>query len=270
MTRVALALALAAASLVSLPGCATLTLLSEADQLAVQKAHQGGTFYLKQPWFVGPFYRYEDRLFVSERAFDERVLLESVGGEPMLPLEPTAILPLGRKVRVTQVEFPTGGAVEGRRLKSPRHFTWVLMEDLDQPGGLPYVMVLTQSFRTPKAFADAIGQYLVAEDPRPAFAARRPEVLDAIDRKVIIKGMRAEELMRSRGYPDQMLRKKEGEVSVETWLYGKEREVILRDDAVDSWKNFPTFPFQEPGPAPAAAPAPEGAAAPAAAPAAQP
>jgi hypothetical protein len=249
-------LVLCSALFACLPGCATLTLLSEADQLVVQKANQGATRYLKQSWFVGPFYSYDDRSMVSERAFDERVLLESVGGEPMLPLEPTGVLPLGRKVRIQQVEFPTGGAVEGRRLKSPRHFTWVLMEDLEQPGQLPYLMVLTQSFRTPKAFEEALGQYLVAEDPRPAFAARRPEVLDAIDRKVILQGMRAEELMRSRGYPDQLLRKKEGEISVETWVYGKDREVTLKDDAVDSWKNFPTFPFQEPKPAPAAAPAP--------------
>jgi len=146
MTRTLLALG--AALLAAQAGCATHTLLSESDQQQVQKAHHGGIRHLKHSSFVAPFYSYDDRLYVSERALDERILLESPGGEPMMPLEPTALLPLGRKVRIQQVEFPTGGAVEARRIKSPRHFTWVTLEDLEQPGGLPYVLVLTQAFRT--------------------------------------------------------------------------------------------------------------------------
>jgi hypothetical protein len=240
-----LALLASLALLATLSGCKTLSLLSPGDQQAVQSRHHNQTLFAKQPWFVGPFYSYDDRQYVSERAFDERILLESTSGEPIVPLAPTGIVPMGRRLRIRQVEFPTGGVVAARKLKSPRHFTWVILEDTEQPDGLPYVLVLTQSFRTPEAFAEALALYLVEEDPRPAFGSRRPEVRSAIERKLVVQGMRADELMRSRGYPDQLLREQVGGVQVETWRYAVGREVILKDEAVDSFKGFPVLPIQE-------------------------
>ena len=83
--------------------CATHTLLSDADQLKVREAQQGKKYFLRYSFFVGPFFSYEDRLFISERDFDERALLENLSGEPIFNSAPQAVLPFGTPVNIKQL-----------------------------------------------------------------------------------------------------------------------------------------------------------------------
>ena len=226
----------------ALSGCPSYTLLSLQQQQAIDKAHQGKTLYLKQSMFAGPFFAYDDRLYVSERAFDERVLIESVGGEPILSSAADHILPMGTAMRIEKVELPNSGNISARKLKSPRHFVWVYLKKAEGETPKPYVLVLTQEFRKEKQFDAALKTYLLKENPREAFASRLPEVIEAIDKKSIVLGMRADALMRSRGYPDKIDRKTIKGVRAETWTYAKQRKVVLRNDVVESWEGFPDIP----------------------------
>lgn len=225
---------------VVLAGCPSHTLLSVKDQQAIRARHGEKTYHLKQSFFVGPFFTYDDLMFISERAFDERALIESPGGDPILPSRPTGILPMGTRVKVEKIEFPTGSVVSGRKLKSPRHFTWVMLAPQGIDTDKPHVLVLTQEFRRPADFTSALGMYLVEKDPREQFAAK-PEELEAIARKKLVKGMGVDAVFRSRGHPDKITRKQQGDVKVERWQYAPGREVVLKDNRVESWKGFPPF-----------------------------
>ncbi len=219
-------------------GCPSYTLLPDKDQRAVQEGCRGKVFFLKHSHFAGPFFEYPDRRYMSERAFDERVLIETLSGESILASGPTEVLPMGTRLRIREIEFPTSGAISARKLRSPRHFTWVMMDRAGQPGSKPYVLVLTHEFKNKKKFEEVLGWYLVEKDPRAGFADRPPEVISAIDTKTLVKGMRYDALIRSRGNPDKVDKKKVGGARVERWRYAPGRVVFLKDDVVERWEGF--------------------------------
>jgi hypothetical protein len=234
-------------SSLAIAGCPARTLLDPQDQAILRHQLHGRVFFLKYANFVGPFFEYTDRQYLSERAFDERVLLENPAGEPILAPQPTRVLPMGAKVRIHQIDFPTQSALATRKLRSPRHFTWVLVDQLEPPPGpnaTPLVLVLTQEFRTPLQFEQALETVLVEDDPRSAFADRTPEELRAIDHKTLIQSMRPDALIRSRGHPDRVTRTTEHGVQVERWEYGPHRSVVLKNDRVDSWRGFAKPPIR--------------------------
>jgi hypothetical protein len=226
-------------------GCPSHTLLSVKDQENIKKKHGQKTYYLKQSFFVGPFFAYDDRHYISERAFDERILIQSPGGDPILPCEPTGVLSMGTRVTVRGIEFPTSGAMASRKLKSPRHFTWVLLDVEGQPAEKPYVLVLTQEFKKIAEFESSLGDFLLSEDPRLEFSGYAAEELDAIDKKSVVKGMHADALLRSRGHPDRITREFVEGVRTERWLYTPDRVVVLKEGRVDSWQGFPNIQLNE-------------------------
>ncbi len=235
-------------------GCPSHTLLSVKDQEKIQTKHGKQAYYLKQSFFIGPFFIYDDRHYISERAFDERVLIQSPGGDPILPCKPTGVLSMGTRVTVREVEFPTSSAMASRKLKSPRHFTWIMLDVEGKPAEKPYVLVLTQEFTKIKEFESSLKDYLLTEDPREEFTTRAPEEIQAIDAKTVIEGMHADALLRSRGHPDRITRKFIEGVKTERWQYTTERVVVLKEDRVDSWQGFPKIqltdgekPDPEPG-----------------------
>lgn len=222
----------------SAAGCPSRSRLAAADQRALTLGLSAKTLYLKHSHYTGPFFAYGDKRYLSERAYDERVLIEKPNGEPLLPAGPTGIWPMGTKVRVLSVEFPTSGAIAGRKLRSPRHFTWVEIEAADKEGdkgpAAPGVLVLTQEFKSRRHFLEVLDSLLVSVDPRKSFADRSQEVLSAIDQKHVFVDMRWDALLRARGHPDRVLRKESGGKRSERWIYGPKRVVVLVDGVVVS------------------------------------
>jgi len=240
-------------------GCASHTLLSLKTQQTIQSKYQKQVFYLKHSFFVGPFFAYDDRFYISERAFDERVLIESLGGDPILAREPTGILPLGTQVTVQSIEFPTSSAMAERKLKSPRHFTWVTLHSSDGDPGKPYVLVLTREFKKTSDFKEVLEKFLATRNPSKDFANRSPEVIEAMNHKSVVKGMRADALLKSRGYPDKISRKFIEGVKIERWQYAQNRVVVLQADQVKSWQGFPSERLRllsKPTPVPSSKPQP--------------
>jgi hypothetical protein len=231
----------------AIAGCVSHTSLSVQDQERIQTKYVTKTYFLKQSFFVGPFFAYADRMFISERAFDEKVLIQSPGGDPIVPCEPVGVVPMGTRVTVREIEFPTGSALAARKLKSPRHFTWVTVDLEGKNLEKPYVLVLTREFKTRKEFVKSLGGFLVEADPRPEFAALSPEVLRAIDRKSLVKGMDSKALLRSRGHPNRITRKFVDGTKMEKWLYTQDRFVVLKEDVVDEWQGFPDLDLANTG-----------------------
>jgi len=223
-------------------GCAGPTGLAGPQRRDLRARLQGQLRHTSCPLFIAPFYAYADRLFLSLRAFDERILLEKASGEPILPGPTLGVLPLGTRVRIRDVEFPTAAALAERQLRSPRHFVWVLVEtpdgELDKPG----VLVLTGRYRDGRRLLDALDDRLVAGDPRARFAGRSAAVRRAIDRKQPAVGMRLDALLRARGRADRVLRRTVDGVRIELLCYGPGRTVTLHDGVVVDWRGFATPP----------------------------
>jgi len=224
-------------------GCASHTKLLAEDQQTIQSTYRSKAVYLKQSFFVGPFYAYDDRYYISERAFDERILIETPAGVPILPCDPIGLLPLGTRLKVRDIEFPTSFEISKRMLRSPRHFTWVLLEADGQPKQKPYVLVMTQEFKTLSEVRTALDAYLGADDPRPALRLSADDQ-GAIDRKTVVKGMSAAALLRSRGQPDKITRRYAEGVKTEQWQYSSQRLVVLKEDKIDSWQGFPALALE--------------------------
>jgi hypothetical protein len=223
-------------------GCAGPAGLSGPQRQELRARLQGQLRYTSCPLFIAPFYAYPDRLFLSLRAFDERILIERASGEPILPGPTLGVLPLGTRVRIQDIDFPTAAARAERELRSPRHFVWVLVEtpdgELDKPG----VLVLTGRYRDGRRLLDALDDRLVAGDPRARFAGRPAAVRRAIDRKQPAVGMRLDALLRARGRPDRVLRRMVEGVRVERLCYGPGRTVTLHDGVVVDWRGFAAPP----------------------------
>ncbi|RME29087.1 MAG: hypothetical protein D6806_01865 [Deltaproteobacteria bacterium] len=221
--------------------CASHTLLPPEAQRQVIDEYVGTKWHLRHSCFVGAFYAYPDRYYVSERGFDELPLVQTMSGEPILPEGPRAILPLGTPVTIAGIEFPTSSALSGRRLKSPRHFTWVMLEADAPQADKPLVLVLTQEMKTPAHFLSALKKYLQKKDPTPQYEGLSERIRKAIDRKMPVEGMPADALLRCRGYPDKLLRKNTKRGKEEIWIYSDERRVYLLDDVVVKAEGFEQY-----------------------------
>lgn len=236
------------AGALALAACPAYVRLLPQDQEDIAKDQAGKQYFLKHSCYFGPFFVYDDRFLLMERAFDERVLVQTSGGAPMLPGEPLGVLPMGTRVVVREIQFPTSKVVASRRLESPRSFTWVLLDTPAAPGGKPLVLVLMPEFEKKPDFGPALETFLVTADPRPEFAGRPEGERAAIDQKKVLRGMRADALVRSRGYPDRITRSFENGVKVEKWQYAPNRSVTLRDDRVEAFENIPALEEVSPSP----------------------
>jgi hypothetical protein len=227
--------------IIGLTGCPADIRLSTQDQEKIQHDYKYKTFYLKYSLYYGQFYEYGDRYFVSERGFDERTLIETPGGEPILPPSPLGVLPMGTKMVIREIEFPTSVNLATRKLKSPRYYTWVTLEHRNKPEAKPYVLVLAHDFSTRPEVIQYLKEYLVTDDPRLAFEARPPEEVQAIDTKTIWKGMRRDALILARGDPSRVNRQFEKGIKIERWEYAPGKIVVLKDDVVDSFEGLPAL-----------------------------
>ncbi len=226
------------ACLLGCAACSTATKLSVKDQQTIQTNFQKKTFYLTYPVFVGSFYAYDDRHLVSERAFDERILIESPSGEPILPPSPTDILPLGTKVSVREIEFPSSSVLLARKLMSPRHYTWIMLDLAGKSPSKPYVLIIHHDTKNIDEFRKTFATFLSEEDPRNSLKSLSDQDRKAIDAKTVFKGMSAQALLKSRGQPDKRSRVYQNSVPIETWQYTPNRIVILKDNRVDRFEGF--------------------------------
>ncbi len=227
-------------------GCPSKTLLAPKQQASIQQHFTGRVLYLKYSCYATPFWAYDDRLYLTEHELDERVLITSPAGDPILPGKPVRILPMATKVRITKIEFPTSLAMSHRKLNSPRHFTWVFVQvvppdgaDLDQaPSSKPYVLVLTQQIKSLSMFEKTLGLYLVDADPSKEFSHRPVEIIEAIREKKVVEGMRYDAVLRSRGQPEKVMREIKDGARWERWIYAPGREVVLKNDRVVRWSGL--------------------------------
>ncbi len=214
-----------------LAGCASATLIPDEERARLAQDFEGGVFHLRASMTVTPFFSDGTRRLVSQLPADSIHVLDDTEGKPILPGEQEAILPLGTRVRVDKVEFPTGLVVTKRPLYSPRDVPWVYLSVVGEPRGRPYVAVLRPGIKTREEFVAAMDQLVTKDDPSVWLAKYSPELKQAILEKRLVAGMDSAAVELAWGKPEKISQQYEQGVRVETWTWplGK-RSVKLRDD----------------------------------------
>jgi hypothetical protein len=219
-------LALAAA----LGGCATATQLPDADRQAVIRGWEGRIYYLRASLNVMPFFVDGSKHLVSPWPPDSLPLLEDTKGAPILPGAVEEVLPLGTKVRVDKIEFPTALVITRRPLYTPRENPWVYLSVPGRPRGRPFVAVLRHNLATRESYLAALNDLFCEDEPSLWLKNLTPEIRRALEEKRLLAGMDADAVATAWGKPEKIQQELDAGVKVETWTWplGK-RTATFRD-----------------------------------------
>jgi hypothetical protein len=222
-----------------LASCAPPSLLPAEGRETVVRSLSRQPRYLRVAVYVGPFFGDGSRVLLADRPISELSLLESPGGQPILPPAPTRILPPGTPVFVDSVQFPTGATLWSRPVTTPRYNPWLLASVEGERR--PAVLVLSSESPSAEDVLAEVGRVLTPDDPTPVFAALPEPVRDAIREKALVEGMTRQAAAMAWGYPDRIVMDRP--TQSEEWFWtGGNRRAVFQDDRVvrhDSVKVLP-------------------------------
>ncbi len=226
----ALSRRLCAALAISLGGCASATLVPDDQRIKLTRELEGGVFYLRASVHVLPFFSDPTRRLVTPLPPDSVDLLEDTSGKPILPGPSAALIPLGQRVRIDKIEFPTSLAIARRPLYSPRTNPWVYLSVVGEPAGRPYLAVLRPGIRTREEFLAVFSQLFSDENPESWLTRYPNEVRSALRQKRLLRGMDTDAVRLAWGPPEQIHREFLDGAKVETWTWPlRKRTATLRD-----------------------------------------
>jgi len=216
--RRALALALLFAA-----GCASHTFLPDEDRIRLERSLPGRTYYLRQSMYLGPFWSDESKRFLSANAPDEKPWVVNPAGVPLEPGEPEAIVPVGTRVRVVKVEFPTSFVVARRDPFLPRFYPWVYLEVEGLPRNPTPILLLRRELRSQAEVIEDLERHLSPDDLQPRLHSLPEPVLEAINEKRLLENMPAEAVEMAWGIPERKHFSPSPEGRVEEWIWPFER-----------------------------------------------
>ncbi|MFN0061227.1 MAG: hypothetical protein ACKVPX_01730 [Myxococcaceae bacterium] len=227
------------ASAVVASSCASHTRLQPEERGHAERLLTGarGPRFLRLSYYVMPFFGDATKRLLSALPPEEVRLLNHPNGTAVVPSPIQRILPAGTKIRVADVEFPTGFAVQRRVPYTPRTRTWVTLHVEGEPAEPALVLVLRDSLKSVDDVLAEVERYLSAESPSTQLEAYGAGTREAIAGKRLMSDMPIDALERAWGYPERKdIRYKEG-VREETWLYpGGKRSVFVADGRVVRWE----------------------------------
>jgi hypothetical protein len=204
---------------IGLAGCASATLIPDDQRLQVARELEGGAYYLRASVHVLPFFSDPTRRLVTPLPPDSVELLEDPSGNPILPGPSEALIPIGTRVRIDKVEFPTSLVIARRPLYSPRTNPWVYLSVVGEPSGRPYLAVLRPGIRTREEFLAVFRQLFVDEDPEGWLTRYPNDVRAALRQKRLLRGMDTDAARLAWGPPEKIHREFLEGAKVETWTW---------------------------------------------------
>jgi len=217
----------AATALALLASCAPTSVITPEGRETVVRSLSRQPRYLRVAVYVGPFFGDGSKVLLSDRVVTELTVLESPGGQPILPPAPTRILPPGTPVFVDTVQFPTGGMVWSRPVTTPRYNPWLLASVEGEKR--PAVLVLSSESQGADDVLAEVGRVLTPDDPTPIYAALPESVRDAIREKTLVEGMTRQAVAMAWGYPDRIVMDRP--TQSEEWFWnGGTRRAAFQDD----------------------------------------
>ena len=241
-----------------LGGCVT-TALSPAERGAIEKEvrETGTDRYLAVSFYVTPFFGDASKKLLTAVPPEEVLLLNQPTGAPVSPGKIEKILPVGTRVRILKIEFPTAWVLTERIPYTPRHLPWVYVQVLTEPpqGALPYIFPVQGETGSSSRILTEVDRWISKSDPTAGMTTWPDQLRNAVRAKETVPEMPAEALAMALGYPDRIRVHFEGRVRWEDWYYpGGKRVALVADGKFMEFQSPP--PAEQPAPPPAPAPAP--------------
>src|SRR4051812_43668581 len=108
-------------------GCPNYAVIPDDERKTVDDEHTGALLFFRQSMYVGQFYDDDRYKIVHPRKLEELTYLQTIEGDPIPPPPADGIIPAGTRVRVENIEWPTGDVVFRRPLYTPRYTTWIFL-----------------------------------------------------------------------------------------------------------------------------------------------
>jgi hypothetical protein len=215
-----------------LGGCATTALSPEQQGEIVKEVREGGPDrYLALSFYVTPFFGDVGKKLLTPVPPDEVFLLNQPTGAPVNPGKIERILPVGTKMRVLLVEFPTLWALVERVPYTPRHLPWVYLRISGAPeSSLPYILPIRGVNDSRARFMAEFERFLTLDDPGPKISAMAEPFRTSVRTKTAEPEMPIDALVMALGYPDRIVVRFVGPVRREEWHYPDSKRVALIDD----------------------------------------
>ncbi len=213
--------------------CTPRVVIPDAERERVRTSFSGEQRWVGVACYAAPLWGDTSKVLLSDQPLDELDLVESTGGAPIAPPAAERIVPPGTRVRIADVEFPTGWVISKRVVMSPRYHPWVLVE---VPGDArPYVVVLSQTVTSYDDVRNELDRILTKDDPSSALAALPEEQRAAVLKKTLVEGMSPRAVELSWGLPER--KRIDRPTSFEEWWWpdGK-RHAAFQDERLVRWE----------------------------------
>ncbi len=195
--------------------CASHTKLPTHIRNAIAAHYKTDVVALAQSHYYGPLYDENSMWLLSPYDFANTTHIVGLDGVPIHPQHQQGIVPAGSRFEIIDIEFPDPAALSRRMLTTPRYNPWVILKPIDDSGEgttwrrspKPFVLVLPPDLDSEKQVHAAIARILVPPKKMDFWLQKRsPQVRSAIRHKTLLPGMRADEMIASRGLPIHWLR----------------------------------------------------------------
>jgi hypothetical protein len=236
MPRASSSIAALVLVLAPLAACAPRAVIPEAERDRVTRDLDGQQRWLRVAAWAGPLWGDTGKVLLTEEPWESLDLVQTTGSKPIPPPPAERIVPPGTRVRIRQIEFPTGWLISKRVVMSPRYHPWVYVEMPGDPR--PHVVVLSQTAASFDEVRNELDRLLSTDDPSPTFSALAQEQKDAILKKQLVEGMPPRAVEMAWGLPER--KKIDRPAGSEEWIWpGGTRKAFLQDERLVRWESPP-------------------------------
>ncbi|HUK65266.1 MAG TPA: hypothetical protein VLV17_00460 [Anaeromyxobacteraceae bacterium] len=205
--------------LVLLASCVPPVEIPDEERARASRELEGRLEYLQVAAYASQFFGDETKMLLCAEPSSELDLLETPGGEPILPPPPERVLLPGTPLRITRVEFPTGFVIARRMLHTPRYHPWIYLALAGE--ARPLIVVLPQLVANTEEARAELERLVGPTDPSSEFRALPDAQRAAISHKQLIDGMSPRAVELAWGYPEKRVIDRPSETEAWTWSGGK-------------------------------------------------
>ena len=210
-------------------GCKGHTQLTAEEQTNVQKNLEGQALWLHQSVYAGQFYDDDRYQLIHPRRFENLTYLKNAEGDIISPPPARSVIPVGTRVRVEKIEFPTQQNILKRPIFTPRFAPWVYLRVAKSRGDTLmereqiHILLPPGGLTSQKAFEMWFVSVINSEDPNPWLNKLGGAFREGVFNKRPVMRMDERTLTAALGMPDRMLQKppaKAGSKSTSVAVYG--------------------------------------------------
>jgi hypothetical protein len=212
---------------VLLTSCADANLISSADRAKIDETETGSLRFLNQSMYAGQFYDDDRYRLLHPRRFEELTYLLNAEGEPIPPPPPDEVIPVGTRVRIERIEWPSEDVIFRRPIYTPRFTTWVFLRVARERGSEGtiernerHILLLPGGITDEATLTMWLDAALSEKDPN-AWLLQLPDAQRAgVLEKRAVAGMDYRTVVAAMGLPNRLKRDIKDGHTVEVASYG--------------------------------------------------